>query len=446
MKNILILGAGQSTPFLINYLLDEAKKNNWFVTVCDRDINAAAEKVNGQQNGQALEFDVNDEQMRHSLISKSDIVVNLLSPLFQHLISLDCLNFGKHCVTASYTNPKVALLNNDAIRKGILFLNEMGLDPGIDHMMSMALVHKVREGKGIITDFISYGSGLPAPDVKSNPLNYCITWNAHNVVMAGYDGAQFMENHKIKVVDHNKVFKRTWPVEVDGVGTLEAYPNRDSLIYLDLFKLKYVKTMIRGTLRYPGWSETWNHIVSLGIPNDKMIIPHLSEKTYAEFTEMFMPMNVTGARIQERVANFLGISRTGTIMQNLEWLGLFSDEKIVGDPKTATDVMVDILNKKMPLPDGKRDMVILLHKMKVEYPDGRKKKYTSSMIDYGEPNGITAIAKTVGAPAAIAAKLILKGELPLTGTHIPTHPIIYNKVLKELENLGLKFVEKAEDI
>lgn len=446
MKNILILGAGQSTPFLIKYLLDEANKNDWFVTVADYNLAAAQEKVNGNTHGQAIEFDVNDETLRHRLIQDSDIVINLLSPTFQHLIALDCLNFEKHCVTASYTNPKVKALEKDVVRKGLLFLNEMGLDPGIDHMMAMSLVQSVRDKEGIIKEFISYGSGLPAPEVKSNPLDYCITWNAKNVVMAGADGAQFMEDGKIKVLNHSEVFQRTWPVEVEGIGKLEAYPNRDSLIYLDVFKLSKVYTMIRGTLRYPGWSETWNKLVHLGLPNDKMVIPNLGERSYLELTEMFLPMNVTGARIEQRVANYLGISPTGKIMANFEWLGLFSKEKIGGNPLTAADAMVGVLREKMPLPENGRDMVILLHEMLVEFPDGKQKKYTSRMIDFGERNGITAIAKTVGAPAAIAAKLILQNELPLSGTQIPTHPAIYTKILKELELLGLKFDEKIEEV
>lgn len=447
MKNILILGAGQSAPYLISYLLNEGKKNNWLVTVCDMNIENAKAAVNGHPNGNAIEFDVNDEPLRHTQIKKADIVINFLTPMFQHLIALDCLRFGKHCITASYENPRVADLNTDANRKGILILNEMGLDPGIDHMSAMTIIRRIKDNGGWINSFISYGSGIPAPEVKSNPLDYCITWNPRNVVTAGDAGAQYLEGGKIKLVPYHGVFRRTWPVEVEGIGTLEAYPNRDSLLYQKIFKLQNVDTMIRGTLRYPGWSETWNQIVKLGIPLDTLELPDISEMTYREFTEMFLPLNVSGPKLEARIANYLNISPTGTIMKNFKWLGLFDDKKIGKHYKTAVHLMTDIIKHKMPLPEGARDMVILQHEIEAYYPELKKKEKTvSTMIEYGEPNGFTAISKTVGAPAAIAAKLILKGELPLTGCQIPTHPMIYTKVLEELKTLGIEFVEKTSVI
>ena len=446
MKNILILGAGQSAPFMISYLLDEAQKNNWFVTVADRDGDLAKSSVYGHPNGSGIEFDVNDAEKRHALIKKCDIVVNFLTPTFQYLIALDCLRFSKHCVTASYENPRVAELDMDAKKCGCLILNEMGLDPGIDHMSAMEIITGIRERGGTIAKFISYGSGIPAPEVKSNPLQYCITWNASNVVTAGDAGAQYMENSRIKLVPHQKVFNRTWNVEVDGVGTLEAYPNRDSLLYQKIFKLKKVETMIRGTLRYPGWSETWGQIVKLGLYLNTLTLPEIADKTYKDFTEMFLPLNITGNNVEARLANFLGISPTGTIMQNLKWLGLLSQEEIGENFKTPMDLMTDLLRKKMPLPEGARDMVILQHDIIGDFGEGKpQEKIISTLVDYGDPKtGMTAIAKTVGAPAAIATKLILKDELNILGCHIPTHPEVYPKVLEELKTLGIHFNEKRE--
>jgi len=265
--------------------------------------------------------------------------------------------------------------------------------------------------------------------------------------MAGEMGAIYLENDKIKIVPYSQLFNRTTQVEVEEVGKLEAYPNRDSVIYKDIFGLKNVKTMIRGTLRYPGYSELWSQIVKLGLPNENVEIPKLSEITYREYTEMFVPQSANSVNLEDRVANFLKISPTGVIMDKLKWLGLFDDKVIGGKVKTSTEVMQKILNEKLPLPSGKRDMVILMHILEAEYPNANtRKKYISTLIDYGEPNGITSIAKTVGAPAAIAAKLILLGELNIAGTHIPTHPLIYSSVLKELEALKLKFIEKIEDI
>ena len=447
MKNVLILGAGQSAPFLITYMLEQAEKYDWVVTVADMNYDAACKLVCNHPKGNAVEFDVNDENLRNTLIKKADVVVNFLAPTFQYLIALDCLHHSTSVITASYESMRIEDLNKDAQRKGILILNEMGLDPGIDHMSAMQLIQGVRDNGGYITSFISYGSGLPAPEVDSNPLKYCITWNPRNVVLAGNAGAQYMEEGHIKILPHYEVFQRTWAVEVEGLGKFEAYPNRDSLIYQDLFKLNKVKTMIRGTLRYPGWSETWLQIVRLGIPNESLKIPNLSECTYSEFTEMFLPLNVSGTKLETRVANFLGINPTGKIMDNLTWLGLFSEEKIGGSVQTAVDVMRDIMINKLPLPKGSRDLVALIHEIEAEYPDeNKKRKFTSTLIEFGKPDGLTAIAKTVGAPAAIAAKLLLLNELPITGTQIPTHPIIYNKVLEELKELGLEFKEKVEEV
>lgn len=445
MKNILILGAGQSAPFLISYLLEEAQKNNWFVTVADRNLKLAQDAVNAHSHGNAIEFDVNDSEKRHSLLKKNDIVVNFLTPTFQYLIALDCLTFGTHVVTASYENPRVAELNNDAKAKGILILNEMGLDPGIDHMSAMKIITRIREKGGTISSFISYGSGIPAPEVKSNPLQYCITWNPSNVVTAGDAGAQYMEEGKIKLLPHHKVFDRTWDVEIENLGTFEAYPNRDSLLYQKIFNLKKVSTMIRGTLRYSGWSETWNQIVKLGLYLNTLTLPEISDRRYRDFTEMFLPLNVAGNKLEARLANYLGISPTGSIMKNLKWLGLLSDEKIGENFKTPMDLMTDLIKRKMPLPEGARDMVILHHDITADFgPNTKREKIVSTLVDYGNPETkITAIAKTVGAPAAIAVKMFLKGELNLTGCHIPTHPEIYNKVLDELDLIGVRFKESV---
>ncbi len=448
MKHILVLGAGQSSPYLIKYLLERAEEHDWFVTVCDRDYELANHRINGHERGAAVEFDVNDEEMRHSQIKKADLVVNFLAPKFQYLIALDSLTFGKHVISASYEDIRIRDLNKDATKKNIIILNEMGLDPGIDHMSAMKVIYDIRKSGGNIKSFISYGSGLPAPEVKTNPLRYCVTWNPRNVVMAGESGAQYMENGKIKILPHHDIFRRTWRVKVNGFDEeFEAYPNRDSLIYKKIFKLEKVKTMIRGTIRYPGWSETWDQIVKLGLPNEGLIVPDLKKKTYAEFVEMFLPINISGLKIDQRVANFLNVNPTGRIMDNLRWLGLFSDEKIGGNVKTPADVMIKILKEKMPLPKGARDMVMLQHEIIATFPKEKKtKKITSTLVEYGETEELTAISKTVGLPAAIAAKLILTDNLPIVGVQLPTHPVIFTRVLAELRMLGIKFKEKTEEI
>ena len=448
MKKILVLGAGQSAPFLIRYLLNEAERNNWYVTVCDMNLELARKVVNGHAYGNASQFDVNDSNQRHSQIQKSDVVVNFLTPTFQYLIALDCVRFRKHVITASYENQRVAELDDDAVTNGLLILNEMGLDPGIDHMSAMSIISGIRERGGTISSFISYGSGLPAPEVKSNPLNYCITWNPSNVVTAGDAGAQYLEDGNLKILPYHQVFNRTWDVEIEGLGLFEAYPNRDSLLYQKIFKLANVKTMIRGTLRFPGWSETWNQIVKLGLSQGSLVLPEVAELSYKQFMEMYLPINVSGPKLEARIASYLNISPTGKIMQNLKWLGLLSSEKIGKNYKTSVELMTDLIKRKMPLPEGSRDMVILHHEIEAGFPNkNSKEKITSTLIEYGNPaEKYTAIAKTVGAPAAIATKLLLNGELALRGCHIPTHPEVYTKVLRELKTLGIKFVEKREEI
>ena len=449
MKRILVLGAGQSAPYMISYLLDKAEKYNWFVTVGDRDPGLAKKAVKRHPKGSSIAFDINDSEMRWKQVESADVVINFLPPSFQYLLALSCIEKGTHMITASYQDEHMSHLNREAHSKGILILNEMGLDPGIDHMSAMSLIKTVKDRSGKIDVFKSYGSGLPAPDSASNPLGYVITWNPNNVVMAGEKGAQYLYKGKIKVLPHHEVFQRTWSVELDGVGKMEAYPNRDSLQYKELFGLDNVHTMIRGTLRYPGWSEIWLQIVRLGLANDTIQLANLKNITYREFVEMFLPLYVSSSKLEHRVANFLNISPTGNIMQKMEWLGLFSDEPVqCKQGNTAADVLVDLLKRKLKLPKNGKDMVAIVHEIEAFFPEekNRREKITSTFVHYGETDGFTAISQTVGLPAALAAELLLIEKLPITGCHIPTHPAIYPVVLKELKNLGYKFKEKTEEI
>jgi saccharopine dehydrogenase-like NADP-dependent oxidoreductase len=440
MKHILVLGAGKSTSYLVSHLLREAQEHDWFVTVCDKDPAVAQARINGHTRGQAIGLDINDTSARTAMIGKANIVVNMLTRPYQYLIAVDCLNNNAHMLSASYEDIKVKTLETDAHRRNILILNEMGLDPGIDHMTGMAILEKIRAAGGFVTSFRSYGGGLPAPEVAAGPLQYSITWNPRNVLMAGEDGAIFKEDGKIKVLPFHQVFQRSWIVEVEGVGTMEAYPNRDSLAYEHILGLKQNHTIVRGTLRYPGWSETWQHIVHLGLANESLRIPKLHDISFRELTEMFVPAIEGKMRLEQQMASYLGISPTGHIMQNLKWLGLFSKDKIGLEVETAADVMIHLMQEKLRLPDGARDMVVLVHEVEALYPKekNRVEKITDTMIEYGTPRGETAISRTVGLPLAITTRLILEGEIPLTGCHIPTHPAIYKPVLVELEKAGLR--------
>jgi len=346
-------------------------------------------------------------------------------------------------LSASYEDSKVSALDADAHKKSILILNEMGLDPGIDHMIAVSMIQRVRGTGGVVASLRSYGGGLPAPEAKTNPLRYAITWSPRNVLMAGEDGALYKEDGKIKLLPFHQVFQRTWTVDIEGLGTFEAYPNRDSLAYEAELGLGNESTIIRGTLRYPGWSETWQQIVHLGLANDALRIPNLKNMTYREMTEMCLPQSEGRIKLEQQVANYLGISPTGRIMENLRYLGLFSKEKIGIDVDTIADAMIHLIRAKLQMPPGARDIVILMHELDVIYPEDpvRKERLTSTMIEYGDPNGFTAIAKTVGMPIAIATELLLTGRLTITGCQIPTLPAIYEPVLHELKAQNLSFKE-----
>ncbi len=448
MKQVLVLGAGLSTSYLVAQLLEDAERQDWFVTVGDLDQALAREAVGNHARGEAVRFDVNDAGVRSARIEHADVVINMLPAAYQDLVAWDCVNHGRHMISVSYRDQAVRDLDLDAKRKGVMLLCEMGLDPGIDHMSAMSLIQRLRDDGGRIVGFRSYGSGIPAPNQPQHPLRYVVTWDPRNVVMAGFEGAQYMEDGNIKIVPFHQVFNHTWNVDVDGIGPLEAYANRDSMSYMKSFGLEHVRTMIRGTLRYAGWSETWGTIVRLGLPNETLRIPQLADRTYAEVVEMFLPLNAKGAPLEQRVATFLRISPTGGIMENLRWLGLFSDERIGCKGDTAAAMLIHLLQTKLPLTPEMRDMVVLVHELDVEYPGDERpaELIRSTLVVEGEAGGGTAMARSVGLPVLIAVKLLLGGELSLTGCLIPTHPAIYTPVLRRIESAGLRFTESRTQI
>ena len=442
MKKILVLGAGQSAPYLIHRLLELAETRDWKIVVGDLDLELAARRIDGHPKGEALHFDVTHEQMRDEAISDSDAVLNLLSPRFLDLIAGECVHHGKAMFAGSYRTQALREMDQDAKRKGVLLLAELGLDPGIDHMSAMALIARKRAEGGRILSFCSYGSGVPAPESIDNPLGYAITWNPRNVVMAAETGAQYMEDHNVKCVPWHRVFHHTWPLEIPGAGKMEAYPNRDSLSYMKSFEIEDVHTMIRGTLRHIGWSETWACIVRLGLPNEHLKIPNLQDRSYREVVEMFLPLNLErGVEFVPRLARTLRISPTGRIMENLRWLGLLSEDKVECEGDTAAAMLTSLLQRKLPLRPDQRDMVVLLHRVEVGYDDRPDEHVISSMVHKGEPGGFTAMSKTVGLPVVIATRMLLEGELDLAGAHIPLHPSIYEPQLRELADEGIRFEE-----
>lgn len=441
MRHVLVLGAGQSAPFLISQLLEDADAHDWFVTVADRDGDLAQQRLREHPRGNAIPMDATELSLLAAEVKKADVVVNFLSPRFQHAVARTCVELGKHMVSASYRDQRIRELDREARRQGSLLVNEAGLDPGIDHMSAMRMIHDVKARGHRVLKFASYGGGLPAPDSADNPLRYVITWNPRNVVMGGEGGAQYLIDGKIKIVPYHEVFHRSWRFEVPQVGLLEAYPNRDSISYRALYGLEDTDTMLRATLRYPGWSETWCQIVRLGLPNEDLRIPRLSERTWAALLEMFIPRDIAGIHLEQRIATYLGISPTGTIIQNMRWLGLFDTTPTGAEGETMADAMVHRLKTKLTLSPTGRDLVILAHEMVTEDGMGERERVVSVMTHQGEPGGFTAMAKTVGLPAAIVVKLILTDQLPLSGSYIPTHPALYGPILTELEAAGIRFEE-----
>jgi saccharopine dehydrogenase (NADP+, L-glutamate forming) len=455
MKKILVLGAGQSAPYLIRYLLDHANDYGWIVTVGDLDPDVAASRVNSHPHGEAIAIDARAKDRLEAIIESADLVVNLLPQALTSLVAHECVRQRRHMISTSYSTPKIKALSSDARQQGVLLLTEMGLDPGIDHMAGMSLIDRVHSAGGIVESYESYGSGVPAPDSFTNPLHYAITRSPRRVVTAGDRGAHYLRHGQLRAVPKSRVFTQTWPVEVPGVGTMEAYPNRDSLVYRSQFGLANVETLIRGKLRFPGWCETWHQVVRLGLAGEQISIPHLAERSFAELVEMLLPEEVRGSTVEERAARFLELDLDGPVMENLRWMGMFSKEPVGNDGASATDALEHLVDTKLQLPAEARDLVIIHHELTAHYPtDGedqeapgmRREKIVATLVQFGEPGGNTAMARAVGLPGALAAQLVLDGDIDLVGSHIPTEPAIYRPVLDALARENFQFSEVIEPL
>ena len=437
MPKILVLGAGFSTPFLIRHLLDHAQDLDAHVTVADLDRDAAAARIAGHERGRAVGLDLRSADGVAEL-EAADLVVNLLPPKLQPEVARLCVDHGCHMVSASYRFKGLADLESEAADKGLALLTEMGLDPGMDLMSAQEIIDGIHDRGGVVDRFWSYGGGLPEPSFDANPLRYCITWNPRNVAMAAEAGAQFLEDGHIRMQPWHRIFAGAWDVDVPGLGVMDAYPNRDSMAYRKIHGLNQVQTLLRGTLRHAGYCRIWNLIVQLGLPNENLEIPGLAERTWAEWTSMYVPAGA--GDLAQRCAAFLGVPRRDPSFQALEWLGLFSDEPIACRGERPADALIALLSRKLPLPEGVRDMVVLHHEFEASYGD-RKERVLSTFVHYGTPGGPTAMATTVGFPAALGARLILDGRLTRRGCLFPTDADVFRPVLAALAEGGLKFEE-----
>jgi saccharopine dehydrogenase-like NADP-dependent oxidoreductase len=434
MKKILLLGAGRSAFSLINYLIDNCAKEGWEVTIADMLLAASI------KSEKRIQLDIQNETLRASAIQNADLVISLLPPSLHYIIALDCIRFKKHLLTASYVAPEIAALDKEAKAAGVLFLNEMGLDPGIDHMSAMAILDEIKARGGTITSYKSYTGGLIAPESSDNPWEYKFTWNPRNVVLAGQATAQYLENKQLKYVPYNRLFKQVEDINIEGVGRLEGYPNRDSLHYKTVYGLTEAASMLRGTLRPVGFCKAWNVFVQLGWTDDTIKIDS-DVLSYTAFIEAFLPAG--SGTIEARLAAFTGETTDSTVFKKLKWLGIFGKELIQLGWVSPAFILQHLLEKKWSLRASDKDRIVMQHLVKYT-AQGASFLRRSSLIVTGHDALDTAMAKTVGLPLGIAAKLILNNTIRLTGVQIPVLPEIYLPVLLELKSLGVSFVESEK--
>jgi saccharopine dehydrogenase-like NADP-dependent oxidoreductase len=440
MKNILLLGAGKSSHVLIKYLLQNAASGSWQVTVADISLEVAQSNVGNHPNGRAIALDINNTQQREAAIQNADLVISLLPPALHLFAAKDCLRFKKHLVTASYVSPEMKALHDDVVASGLIFLNECGLDPGIDHMSAMKIMDEVHHAGGKITEFRSYTGGLIAPESNNNPWGYKFTWNPRNVILAGQGRAKYLFDGKIKKVPYKELFTHTEKISVSGVDALEGYPNRDSLSYISLYGLEGISTMLRGTLRYRGFCRAWNVFVQLGYTDDSTRI-NSGNISYSDLTESLLPLQFRGNNLPEDLAKFCGEKPGSDTMKKIEWTGILSDEKIPLQHATAAQILQNLLEKKWKLEEGDKDIIVMQHQFRIKNSELRIQNLISSLVVKGDNSIDTAMAKTVGLPLGIAAKLILEGKIKSRGVIIPIEKEIYEPVLNELKNYKIVFEE-----
>ena len=434
MSNVLILGAGLVAGPLVRYLLGV---NGFRVTVATRTVDKAERLIDGARNGTAVALDVDDEAALEALIAKHDLSISLLPYVHHPLVARLCVKHKKQMVTTSYVKDAMRSLDSAARNAGVILLNEIGVDPGIDHMSAMQVIHRIRDEGGTLVSFTSNTGGLPAPEANTNPMGYKFSWAPRGVVLAGKNPARFLKDGKIVDVSGPQLFAHHGPCAIAGFGELEVYPNRDSLPYIESYGIPSVESMFRGTLRYPGWCNTLKAIVDLAIL-DETERADLVGLTFAQWTGQLLGM--TSRATARDLARRLGLSADAKPVTDLVWLGLVSDDPLPKEATTYLDVLAQRMLSKMQYASGERDMLVMQHEFVVRYAD-RTEKILSTMVDYGIPNGDTSMSRLVGLPAAIAARMILQGEIDLTGVQVPMVPAVYEPVLEELATLGVRFTE-----
>lgn len=436
-QHILILGAGKSASVMIEYLAEWTKGSSWTLNVVDLDAHSLQKILDRFPWIQGTVADATQDNTLLSLLQDSKLVISLLPPVMHPRVARLCLEANCHLLTASYLSEEMQSLHLQAVEKGLLFLNELGLDPGIDHMTAMQFLDEVRQHGGLIDTFESYTGGLMAPQSENGPWKYKFTWNPRNVVLAASGGAvKFLHEGKYKYIPYHKVFRRTEVIELDRYGEFEVYGNRDSLKYLDLYNLKGIKTLYRGTMRRVGFSRAWDLFVQLGMTDDTYVMEGVDSMTHRDFINSFLFYHPTDS-VETKLAQVLKVDLDSEEFRKLKWLNLFETIPVdLAGPATPAQILQHILEKKWTLNSEDKDMIVMFHLLKYTLNNSTYELRAHLVVE-GENTTHTAMAKTVGLPLAIAAKLILNEAIKLKGVHIPVKSEIYSPILAELNDLGL---------
>ena len=446
MKNILLFGAGKSATCLIDYLVKEVAINDWTLVVCDANLALVQSKLQGAQAATPVSIDVENEADRGALIRKADIVLSLLPASLHYLVAKDCVLYGKHLLNASYIDNQIRHLEEEIKKKNLLFLCEMGLDPGIDHMSAMHIIESIKMKGGIIQSFKSHCGGLVAPESDDNPWHYKVSWNPRNIVTAGCEGAEYLLDKRETKVPYTSVFRNAPAINIPGIYPLAWYPNRNSMHYIDLYSLAGIQTFVRTTLRHPSFCRGWSKLVNIGFTQTGDFEKIKECKTFKDW------FNVKIARytaVEKDWNGYLHLYITDPhkdeFAKQIAYLKLESKDTLPPGFTCSADILQFLIENKLRLTDTDKDMIIMLHEL--EYVMGDKKYSSkSTLIVKGDDNARTAMAKTVGLPLGIAARLLLQNKLTVRGLHIPIIQEIYGQILPALEEYGIRFEELVQDV
>lgn len=441
MNTILILGAGKSSAFLIDYLAENCEKKGRTLILADLDLNAAKAKLKNRPGTKAEQLDSEDGINRRNLIKSANVVISMLPASMHPVIAADCLELGKHFFSASYESDALREMKPEIERKGLFFLNECGLDPGIDHMSAMKIIHEAKSRGEEILAFKSYCGGLLAPESEDNPWKYKFTWNPRNVILAGQGTSRYIEKGDLKYVPYHQLFRRLETISFPGLGNFDGYPNRDSLSYRQVYELENIPTMLRGTLRRSGFCKAWDVFVQLGMTDDSFQMELPKGTTLREFLNAFLPYHAE-LSVEEKLADAITDMDFPTF-EKLQWLGFFEKRILPKTKGTPAQILQSILEIDWELYPEDRDMIVMKHLFEIKAKDGVK-NVSSSLVSFGEDSVYTAMAKTVGLPLAIAVDLFLDGKIKLTGLNLPILPEIYLPILAELKKWGIRFEERID--